>query len=380
MKNCNRMRVLHVVESLDRGGLERVVCDLAIEQQRRGHFVEVVCLFTAGEFSSDLKAAGLNVLVTGKQPGLDLKAMGRMRAVVRDGRHELVHTHNPVANYYACMAMPLSWNKWPIINTRHNMGARDPADLRERLFRWSIMRTAKVAMVSPQVSRKFVDSGVVPEAKAAVVMNGIPIDRYVPATDEARASARRTLGVPAEAHVVGSVGRLAGVKNHALLLAAAAPLCHADPALRIVLIGEGDVREALKRQALDLGIADRLLMPGERADIAQVLPAFDVFAMPSISEGHSIALLEAACTGLPSVATEVGGNPEIVQHGRTGLLVPSQDEEALRGALDALLSDPLRRRAMGEQARAWARDTVSLDTMTTRYDDLYRTVVHPKGR
>ena len=374
------MRVLHVVESLDRGGLERVVCDLAIEQHRRGHFVEVMCLFTAGEFASDLKAAGLHVLVAGKRPGLDLTAMGRMRAAARNGGHEVVHTHNPVANYYACMAMPLSWHKWPIVNTRHNMGARNPADRREQLFRLSIMRTAKVAMVSPQVSRKFVDSGVVPQAKAAVVRNGIPINRYVQATDEARSAARQTLGVPPESRIVGSVGRLVGVKNHALLLRAIAPLCHADPALRIVLIGDGDLRETLQRQARDLGIADQLLLTGERADIAQVLPAFDIFAMPSISEGHSIALLEAACTGLPTVATEVGGNPEIVQQGRTGLLVPSQDDEALRVALGALLSDPPRRRAMGEQARTWACDTVSLDAMTTRYDALYRAVVHPKGR
>jgi glycosyltransferase involved in cell wall biosynthesis len=370
------MRVLHVVESLDRGGLERVVCDLAIEQQRRGHFVEVMCLFTAGEFAADLKAAGLAVHVAGKKPGLDLAAMGRLRATARAGRHEVLHTHNPVANYYACMAMPLSWRSLPIVNTRHNMGARNPADRREQLFRWSMVRTAKVAMVSPQVSRKFVDAGVVPAAKAAVVMNGIPVDRYVEANEVTRAAARQTLGLPAEGRIIGTVGRLVGVKNHALLLAAAAPLCHADAALRLVLIGDGELRGALMSQARDLGISDQLVLTGERADIPQVLPAFDVFAMPSISEGHSIALLEAACTGLPVVATAVGGNPEIVQDGRTGVLVPTQDAEALREALGALLSDAAHRQNLGAQARLWARDTVSLAAMTTRYDDLYRSVVH----
>lgn len=374
------MRVLHVVESLDRGGLERVVCDLAIEQQRRGHFVEVMCLFTAGEFAADLKAAGLAVHVAGKKPGLDLAAMDRLRATARAGRHEVLHTHNPVANYYACMATPFSWRSLPIVNTRHNMGARNPADRREQLFRWSMLRTAKVAMVSPQVSRKFVDAGVVPQAKAAVVMNGIPIDRYLEANETSRSVARQTLGLPAEGRIIGTVGRLVGVKNHALLLAAAAPLCHADAGLRLVLIGDGELREALLSQARDLGIANQLVLTGERADIPHVLPAFDVFAMPSISEGHSIALLEAACTGLPVVATAVGGNPEIVQDGRTGVLVPTQDADALRAALGALLSDTAHRRDMGAQARLWARDTVSLAAMTTRYEDLYRSVVHAGRR
>jgi glycosyltransferase involved in cell wall biosynthesis len=370
------MRVLHVVESLDRGGLERVVCDLAIEQQRRGHFVEVMCLFTAGEFAADLLAAGLTVQIADKKPGLDLAAMGRLRAAARAGGHQVLHTHNPVANYYACMAMPLSWRSLPIVNTRHNMGARNPADRREQLFRWSMLRTAKVAMVSPQVSRKFVDARVVPQAKAAVVMNGIPIDRYLQADEGSRAAARQTLGLPAEGRIVGSVGRLVGVKNHALLLAAAAPLCQADPGLRLVLIGDGELREALRQQARELGISDQLVLTGERADIPKVLPAFDVFAMPSISEGHSIALLEAACTGLPAVATAVGGNPEIIQDGRTGVLVPTQDVEALRAALAALLSDTAHRQALGAQARQWARDTVSLAAMTSRYEDLYRSVVH----
>ena len=98
--------------------------------------------------------------------------------------------------------------------------------------------------------------------------------------------------------------------------------------------------------------------------------------MPSVSEGHSIALLEAACTGLPTVATAVGGNPEIVQDGVTGTLVPSQDAPAFRLALQGLLTDTHRREEMGAKAREWARDTVSLGAMTTRYEELYRSVVH----
>ena len=320
------------------------------------------------------------VLQADKRAGLDFSAMRRIRAAAYAGRHQVLHTHNPVANYYACMAMPLSWNRLPIVNTRHNMGARNPADQRERLFAWSMLRTAKVAMVSPQVSRKFVNARIVPQAKAVVVMNGIPTGRYLEANVANRAAARRTLGLADEGLVIGTVGRLADVKNHALLLDAAAPLCRADSGLRIVLIGDGELREALTQQAATLGIARQLVLTGERADVAQVLPAFDVFAMPSISEGHSVALLEAACAGLPVVATAVGGNPEIVEDDKTGLLVPSQDVDALRTALHALLADADRRHTMGVAARDWALTAVSLATMTSRYDELYRSVVHDGRR
>lgn len=365
------MRLLHVVESLDRGGLERVVCDLALAQTRAGHHVEVFCLFEAGAFAPELVQAGLAVHAAGKTRGFDLRTLRHLRRVVREGDHELLHTHNPVANYYACLAELSSWGRLPIVNTRHNMGARNPNDRREKLFRWSVHRTARVAMVSPQVSAKFVASGIVPQAKAAVVMNGIPVERYTVTDAQRRLEARARLGLAADALVVGSVGRLVGVKNHALLLQALAPLRPRWPALVMLLVGGGDLADALRDQAHALGVADMLVLAGERPDVPALLPAFDVFAMPSLSEGHSIALLEAACTGLPAVATRVGGNPEVVQEGRTGLLVPSQDPQALGAALAALLEDPARRAAMGLAAREWAATEVSLDAMMRRYQTVY---------
>jgi glycosyltransferase involved in cell wall biosynthesis len=359
------------VESLDRGGLERVVCDLVIEQVRRGHVAEVLCLFTPGAFASELTGSGIRVIAAAKTKGLDLSALRALRAASRSGQHQVVHTHNPVANYYTCAAELTSWRRLPIVNTRHNMGASNPNDRREKLFRLSVARTARVAMVSPQVSRRFISNGVVPERKAAVVMNGIPLDRYPLAGAANRTDARARLGIDSSAIVVGTVGRQVAVKNHALLLAAAAPLCRANPRLKIVLLGQGELRESLLRQAEALGISDALQLPGERADIAQLLPAFDVFAMPSRSEGHSIALLEAAAAGLPAIATAVGGNPEIVQQDETGLLVPSEDEAAFNSALARMVGDASLRENLGRQARRWAERSVSVAAMADSYERLY---------
>jgi glycosyltransferase involved in cell wall biosynthesis len=366
------MRLLHVVESLDRGGLERVVCDLVIEQSRQGHEVEVLCIFALGAFAAELLSAGIEVRSAQKKAGPDPGVLLSIRAAARRTGCEVIHTHNPVANYYTCAAELLSWRRFPIVNTRHNMGAANPGDRREKLFRLSVARTAKVAMVSPQVRSRFVERGIVPADKAEVVMNGIPLHRYVVADEASRAAARQQLGLPLYARVLGSVGRLVRVKNHSLFLAAAAPLCRADPDVHIVMLGDGELRQALLDQADQLGIEGSIHLLGERADVAQLLPALDVFVMPSRSEGHSIALLEAAASGLPVVATAVGGNPEIVQDGATGLLVPTEDEGALRAALQSLLGDAPRRHSMAAQARLWAEGQISVTTMAQRYEEIYR--------
>jgi glycosyltransferase involved in cell wall biosynthesis len=373
------LRILHVVESLARGGLERVVCDLVLEQARQGHRVEVLCLFEADGFADELTGAGIPVIAANKQPGLDLSVLRTLRAASRRAGHQIVHTHNPVANYYACIAELTSWRSLPIVNTRHNMGASDPNDRREKLFRLSVARTSTVAMVSPQVSERFIKAGIVPAKKAAVVMNGIPLGRYVRATPATRATVRARLAIDADSLVVGCVGRLVNVKNHRMLLAAAAPICHSQPKVRIVLLGDGELRAELEQQARSLGIADAVRFFGERSDIPQVLPAFDVFAQPSRSEGHSIALLEAAAAGLPAVATAVGGNPEIVQHEVTGLLVPSEDVAALQGALASLLNDPARRESFASRARLWAESTISVEAMAGKYERIYRAVLHPSS-
>ena len=369
------LRILHVVESLDRGGLERVVCDLVIEQSRQGHLVEVFCIFTPGAFASELLDAGIRVTSASKSKGLDFSVLRALRETSRRAHIQLLHTHNPVANYYTCAAEIASWRRLSIVNTLHNMGAANSADRREKLFRISVARTAKVAMVSSQVSRRFIETGVVPAAKAVVVMNGIPLQRYVLADASNRAAARATLGIDADTMVIGSVGRLVHVKNHALLLAAAAPLCRANEKVKIVLLGGGELTSQLIQQAQSLNIAANVHLLGERSDIPSVLPAFDVFAMPSRSEGHSIALLEAAATGLPVIATKVGGNPEIVQDGTTGLLVPSEDEESLRGALEQILGDASQRRKFAQQARLWAERMVSVEAMARKYEQLYREVL-----
>jgi glycosyltransferase involved in cell wall biosynthesis len=201
------------------------------------------------------------------------------------------------------------------------------------------------------------------------VRNGVPVPQSPGAID--RADARDALGVPADALVIGCVGRLVELKNHRLLLDQVPALAAMFPDVRVLLIGDGPMRASLEDRARVLGIEAHVRFTGARDDVGRLLPALDVFALPSRTEGLSIALLEACAAALPVLASDVGGNPEIVRHGRTGLLFPSDDGAALRAALVQLLADRQLRASLGSAARAWVVHSASIDAMRASYDELY---------
>ncbi len=363
--------IVHVVDSLEVGGLERVVTDLAVEQARHGHRVSVFTIAGSGSFEADLKAAGVPVIVGGKRGALDRGVLRALRRAVIEGDADVVHAHNFVPNYYAALALGWPSGRRPVlVNTCHNMGSRLSNRRLRWLYRLSLARTARVAMVGQQVHDHFVHSGIVRRERAEVVLNGIPTARYA-AGAEARVAARARLGLAAGTLLIGSVGRLVGLKHHRLLLELMPALAASRPAVDLVLVGDGPLRAELEGLADSLGVADRVHLIGARDDVAQLLPALDIFALPSLTEGLSIALLEACAAGLAIVATHVGGNPEIITDGTTGRLVPPDDRNAMRIVLAELLDDPASRKRLGAAAQDWVRENGSIEAMRRKHDLFY---------
>jgi glycosyltransferase involved in cell wall biosynthesis len=209
-----------------------------------------------------------------------------------------------------------------------------------------------------------------PSQRVTVIRNGIdPGSRPSPA---ARWAARSSLGLAPDALVVATAGRLDPVKDLPALVDALAILRLAEPAARLVIIGDGPERARLEQQAATLGVTPALCFTGYRSDVRQLLAAADVYANSSIHEGVSLTILEAMATGLPVVATRVGGTPEVVLEPETGVLVPARSPTALASALATLLHTPGRRRAMGDAARARVKSHFSIDAMVTRYLEAYR--------
>jgi glycosyltransferase involved in cell wall biosynthesis len=370
MKPSGKLGIVHVIDSLEYGGLERVVADLAIAQTAYGHTVRVFSLCDTDGFRPFLEQAGIPVIIGHKRGGADVRLIRLLRATLLETGVDVVHTHNFVPSYYAAAATRFARRPPVLVNTCHNMGGR----LRNRrlrwLYRWSLAHAQKVAMVGSQVREQLVSSRRVPAAKSSTVMNGIPVDRFERSSDT-RAQVRDELGIAQDALVIGTVGRLVELKNQRLLLEAAALLRPSWPGLVVVLAGDGPLRDDLVSLARQLGMQDGVVFTGPRQDVPRLLNAFDVFALPSRTEGLSIALLEACAAGLPLVATRVGGNDEIVQEHQTGLLIPSDDVSALRAALSQLLEDPAQRLRMGENARRWVVEHGSIEVMRENYDALY---------
>ena len=361
--------VTHFVENLNRGGLERTVIDLVRTQRASGQRCQVVCLFEPGALAGELDALGVPVHACGKRRGFDLRALARARRHVVAHGSRILHTHNAAAHYHAVLAtLGLGLRT---INTRHGMGALDAASRRERLYRLSLRRTAVVATVC-EAARRELERGGWPHATQLVaVPNGIDIGRFSPRDESARERLVASLGLPSRTRVVGTVGRLNRVKDHAGLLQAFAGVRDDLPDAALVVVGDGELRAELAALAATPALAGRVHLLGDRSDVADLLRAFDLFVMSSRSEGYSIALLEACASALPIVATDVGGNAEIVRTGENGLLPPPADPGALADALRALLSDPARARTMGQAGREWVRREGSLAAMAARYEALY---------
>jgi glycosyltransferase involved in cell wall biosynthesis len=209
------------------------------------------------------------------------------------------------------------------------------------------------------------------EGRIKVIYNGIDPDAFPPSDAASRAQARELIGVGENTPLVMQVARFHPVKDHETSVRAFARVVEAMPEAQLCLVGDGQERAATEALAAELGIHDHVLFLGTRSDVDKLIPAADVFVLSSLSEGVSVTLLEAMATGLPIAATGVGGNPEVVEHGMTGLLSPRGDDRALAANLVTLLQDPAQRQAFGRAGRARLLDMFTQERMHREYADLY---------
>lgn len=365
------LNITHVVENLNRGGLERMVLDLVRLQQQQGHHCQVVCVFQRGLLADELEATGIPVHACGKRKGPDLKAVVRMRRLIHRHGTQVLHTHNAVANYVAILAS-LGLRVDTIINTRHGMGGLRRHSRAELLYRASLIRTDMVATVCEAASQGVIKHGLIPRRKLCVVPNGLRVQDFTVTSPEARARLRQSLGLPAQASVIGTVGRLNWAKDQADLIRSFKHVREQLPDSVLVLVGDGSLRAELEACARHEDVAAAVHFLGDRSDVRELLQGFDLFALSSVSEGYSMALLEASATALPIVATDVGGNREIVQHGVTGCIVPARDIDALAQAMLSLLRDPEHAARLGAAARTMMETRGSIEAMATRYAALYQ--------
>jgi glycosyltransferase involved in cell wall biosynthesis len=213
----------------------------------------------------------------------------------------------------------------------------------------------------------------VPAERVRVIWNGAPLDEFAPVAQERALELRQALGIPAQALVFGTIGRLSTQKGHVHLLDAAARVLPQRPEARLLVVGDGDLAAPLREQATALGIAGQTLFAGHRTDVRELLGVLDVFCISSLYEGTPLALFEAMAAGKAIVSTSVDGCREVLTEGETGLLVPPADAPALAGALERVLADAALRSRLAARAREASRRydvAACVEAMQAFYDDL----------
>ncbi len=364
------MVIAHILSSFDMGGQERVAVDLARTQVAAGHQVLAISLARGpeGPCAAQFREHGVRADTVAKKLRIDPTLPLRLGRYLARAGVSVVHTHNPHALIYGAPAAAIAGAV--SVHTKHGMNPDTPRRL------WLRRTAGRLAgahvAVTPALARVALKAGDCDGPRLHVVANGVDLTRFKPSR-RARAEARLELGIPGDAWVVGTVGRLSPEKNQGLLVDAMAG--QVGDRMQLVVVGDGPERAMLSARVAATGHARHIHMTGARSDVQNLLAAFDVFALTSRTEGLPLVLLEAMGMGLPVVSTAVGGIPDLIEHRVTGFLLPSGDVARLSRQLSALSSDFTLSRQVGEAGRRQVLARYSLDRMASEYESLYSSLL-----
>lgn len=376
--NAQRPLVVHLVYSLDVGGLETLLVDCINRMPPDRYRHAVVCLTRYSDFARRITQPGVELFALDKPPGLGLGTHLTFWKLMRRLRPAILHTYNLAAMEYnftaACAGVPVR------IHAEHGRDAADPHGLNPKhnfLRRRLAPFIDRYIPVSDDLQRWLGEVVRIPTAKNLLIKNGVDTERFQPRPAAATAAPWRDDDI-----VIGAVARVQDVKNHRSLVEAFALLRARLPAqrdrLRLSIVGDGPLYGRIKDQVAQAGLQDVVWLPGARADVADLLHGFDIFALPSLAEGTPVSLLEAMACALPVVASRVGGIPEVVTDGVDGSLV-AVEVEALAAALARYIQDPALAARHGAAARARVEEKYSMAAMLAAYTGLYDSLLARKG-
>jgi len=347
-----RIKVMHVIRP-SQGGIRNHLITLVGESDRDRFEHMVACPEDmAGYFSQRVKTYPMS-LEGDISPAGDLAAAKKLFSFFRKCRVDIVHTHGSKAGLVGRPAALLAGVPAVVMTVHNSIFHHHLPGWKVSLFaaseRFLAGYTARIIAVSEALRRELIDrEGVSPE-RVVTVYNGIAPDAFCIGPD--REYLERVTGIPAGRKVVGTVARLAPQKGLKYLLKAASRLSARGEGLSYVIVGDGPLRGELEKEVLDLNLSGRVFFTGQRLDVHRLMPCFDVFVLPSVSEGLPLTILEAMAAGRPVISTRVGGIPEVIEDGVNGLLVNPGDASGLARAIEYITGDEEISRRMGGQAR-----------------------------
>jgi sugar transferase (PEP-CTERM/EpsH1 system associated) len=359
-----RLKIAHVVHSFGIGGMEKGVATL-IRHASDDMEHAVVCLTRSGDTVRQLPA-GTEVIELGKEPGNSLHFVLRLAMALKSLHPNVVHTRN-WAGTDGVLASRLAGIR-SVVHSEHGFGGENPlGDSQKRIWIYRLLSilVKEYICVSEPLARWLLEIVRV-RKPVSQIYNGIDIEYYKPRFDS---SLRVELGIPPQSFVIGIIASLYPIKDHATLIGAFNKLRQTETDAYLVIVGEGAERERL--EALS---TEGVLFLGNRNDVPRILHALDVFVLCSLNEGISNTILEAMASGLPVIASNVGGNPDLVSDGITGWLFPAGNVEVLTDRLYAYLHSPDTRQMHGKRGRDAAVSRYNISSMVHGYETVWRRV------
>lgn len=367
--------IAHVIFRLDVGGLENGLVNLINEMPPGAYRHAIICVTHATAFRNRITARDVTIIELNKKPGKDLPFYWRFFQALRKLRPDVIHTRNvntielhPIAALAGVHARIHGEHGWDV----HDLhGTSRKYRVLRKIVRPFIDR---FIVVSRGLEDYLVASIRIPPERIALIYNGVDPSKFLP-RQTTEVEAEQTAAAQSGETVIGTIGRMKEVKNQRLLVKAFVGLVHERPdrqsKIRLVMVGDGPLREEIMSDLREARLEELSSFPGSCDNIAEILRDIDVFVLPSRNEGISNTILEAMATGLPVVATRVGGTPEIVLDGITGTLTNDNDVSGLMSAISKYLEDPELRRRHGLAARERVQASFSLDSMVGKYLDVY---------
>ena len=357
--------VVHVIDELPPDGAERLLTDVL--HHRSGKFrYSVLCLIGGGELVQEIREVGVPVTILGRRGKYDPALIWRAARWLRRERAAIVHTHLFTADTYGRLAARLA-GATGVFTTVHSTNLwKRPI---HRVVDWLLARiSTRVIACTEEVGELMRRRDRLPADRIEVVANGIDLRRFTGVSGE---GVRAEFGIPDDRPLIGVVGRLHPAKGHADLITALALLRDDGFGATCLIIGSGDLRVPLEQEVARHGLAERVIFAGQRSDVPRLMASLDILAMPSLWEGLPMTLLEAMALGKAVVATRVGGIPDVIADGESGLLVAPGDPKAFASALRRLITDTRLREAIGQRARTLLCQRYDVTRTARAYEALY---------
>lgn len=368
-ENDRKCRLIQITHDLRIGGLQRVVVNICRSINRHKFDVSVLCLRDLGEYAADIEKMGIAVhlLDHNKKSGPDYFAFLKVAEVLRRERVDVIHTHNTQPFIDGTIAARMSGVR-TIIHTDH--GRVFPDKKRYMFAEWIMSHFVdKIVGVSGSTSENLVRYEWISPKKILTIDNGS--DDTLINTSMDKEEKKKELGIRKGEPIIGVCARLTEEKGVSYLLQGMPAMVSVFPNLSLVVAGEGPLENRLKKEATELGLEENVLFLGPRSDVPELLKLFDLYVLPSISEGLPMIMLEAMAAGCPIVATEVGGIRSVIEPGWNGTLVKAGRPNELCDAIIQLLESQITRQRYAENGRVRFKENFSADKMVRKYEKLY---------